>query len=237
MSSYSVCIVLAPLQGTIQAQQMLQSQSAKRRQAKEQQERKRVLSEGGDPDEAILRKQRIESFELSREAFLKKQNERQVEIVNKLLEEEKALKKSEVKLSKSHWRSRQDEPHPSKKIPSKKRRRVKQLSPITYEEDAPAISDPNEMFEDIDTKPESEPLQEPSGPTEGRKILDHHDGATLIEPEIRGLWEKDTKTVSIVKKERSKMETVMMQEAMEKLKKSNVTKQVVAGREFKVSSF
>ncbi len=217
---------------------MLQSHSAKKREAAEEQERKRVLAEGGDPDEAILRKRKIESFELTREAFLKKKNERQVEIVNKLLAEEKALKKSEARLSKSHWHNRSDGPHHSKKQLSKGTHRGKQLPPtIIDDEDTPTIIDSIErtISEDIDTKIEPVPPQQPPSPAEGRTILED-DTRTLVEPEIRGLWDKSQKSTNTVKKDRSKMEEKMMQEAMNKLKKSNVTKQVVAGREFKVSN-
>ena len=101
---------------------MLKTEKSKKRQIQDQREREQVLSEGGNPDETFLRRQRKESFELNKESFLKRQNERQVEIINRLLEEEKMLKKIEKKIAKSHWHERQECPHPSKRLSSKKRR-------------------------------------------------------------------------------------------------------------------
>ena len=219
---------------------MLKSESTKQKQAQEQREREKIQSEGGNPDEVLLRKQRVESFGLSKEAFLKKQSERQVEIINKLLEEEKMLKKAEEKLSKSHWYGKQQCPHPSKRLSSKKPRRVKSLQrhSATSPDKASPIDkavEPITLSErDLSTSPvvHEDTLKE--GKVHPEQIAITNKEESLAEPEIRGLWEKGQSSVGMIKRERSKVEEEMMREAMDKLKKSNVIKQVVAGREFKV---
>ncbi len=208
---------------------MLKSEGAKKKAVKDRIERERILSEGGNPDQAFLRKQRIESFELSKEAFLKKQNEGKVEIINKLLEEEKILKKS---AAKSHSHSPQESSRKLSKL--KKTSKTNQLSTTTHEE-VPTIRDPEDKL--ISVSGNDEPVLDshrlPSSQDGG--VSGRGDGeAILVEPDIRGLWDQGHGSVGVVKRERSKVEVEMMEEALDKLKRSNITKQVVAGREFKV---
>ncbi len=196
------------------------SESARKKAASERIERERILSEGGNPDEAFLRKQRIESFEQSKEAFVKKQNEKQVEIINKLLEEEKTAKKS---ASKSHS-------HGRKLSSSKKTHKTKQLISTTHEE-TPVIKDPEDKL--ISVSGNNDDSRQVPSSQDGVSLCGDRE-ALLVEPEIRGLWDKAQSSVGVVKRERSKMEVAMMQETLDKLKRSKITKQVVAGREFKV---
>ena len=222
---------------------MLKSEGAKKKAVKDRIERERILSEGGNPDQEFLRKQRIESFELSKEAFLKKQNEGKVEIINKLLEEEKILKKS---AAKSHSHSPQESSRKLSKL--KKTSKTNQLSTTTHEE-VPTIRDPEDKL--ISVSGNDEPVLGSHGlpSSHGDGVSGRGDGvsgrgdgvsgrgdgeAILVEPDIRGLWDQGHGSVSVVKRERSKVEVEMMEEALDKLKRSNITKQVVAGREFKV---
>ena len=251
------------LQSTIQAQQMLKTEKSKKRQVQDRRERERILSEGGNPDETFLRRQRMESFELNKESFRKRQNERQVEIINRLLDEEKMLKKIENKIAKSHWHERQECPHPTKRLSSKKRRarriKYRDSDGISDHEGAPGINDTNEtdgigrdssinktVFDQ--SSDEGEPIRPHPGDTHREVVatrlnpVDDGGAESLAEPEIRGLWD-ETQFLSkaggdndgVPRRHRSKAELDMMRNAMDKLKKSSVIKQVAAGKEFKVS--
>ena len=102
-------------QGTMQAQQMLRNEENKKVKEEERRERERILAEGGNPEEVFLMRKRANQFEKEKKDFKEKQNQRQLEIVSKLLEEEKLQKRLERVQSKSHWHSRQQRPHPSKR--------------------------------------------------------------------------------------------------------------------------
>ena len=91
------------LQGTMQAQQNLQREKERQQKRSEVAERERILVEGGNPDQELLKRQRVEGFKKKRESFEHRQRERQVAIVARLLEEAKAQRKSEKKMAKAHW--------------------------------------------------------------------------------------------------------------------------------------
>ena len=131
-------------QGTIQAQQKLRNEQAKRMKESERLERERILVEGGNPEEIFLMRQRATQFEKERKKFRAKQNQRQLEIVTKLVEEEKVQKRLEKERSKSHWHWRQEKPHPSKRNlhgGTKKRKKddvINDQSDISNDKDYPA---------------------------------------------------------------------------------------------------
>lgn len=213
---------------------MLKSETAKKKAARELIERERILSKGGNPDQIFLRKQRVKSLELSKEAFLKKQTERQVEIINKLLEEEKKLKKAEKTFSKSHWHSRQECPHPTKRLSRKKPHRVKYIAHTSdiQEDNIPSSSTSDEVIHEKNDNKAVQYKVETSATKPAVSTIGV-DEANLVEPDIRGLWEGQS-SPSVRSKEQSKIKAEKMTVAMEKLKKSIVRKQVVTGREFKV---
>ena len=96
-----------PPQGTMQAQQNLQNEKERQRKLSKLAERERILAEGGNPDQELLKRQRVEEFEKKRESFECRQRERQVAIVGQLLEEAEAQQRAERKTAKAHWHGRQ----------------------------------------------------------------------------------------------------------------------------------
>lgn len=74
----------------------LQARDSKLRLEKEEEElkeRQEILAQGLNPDEELTRRKRIRQFEKDKEAYERRQRERQVEIVDNILKEEKQMKK------------------------------------------------------------------------------------------------------------------------------------------------
>ena len=233
---------------------MLKQKKVLKQQAEEEEERKKILEEKGVPEEHFLRKQRLEQFQSMLSLFKQKQKERKLNIVEKLLREDKLNKQSQPGLHKGHTKT------------SGRRTKAKESS-------NPALLSSNKLASDGGSGDvELQGLQESSSSDSDTEKLtpDTPQGkhmSTLIEPEIRGLWEKSPKpthlrefskpslTVTLSggeggstevgsipagertqgpKKGPSKAEVMIMKKAMEKLKRSKVSKQIAAGREFKV---
>ncbi|KAK2547953.1 Cilia- and flagella-associated protein 74 [Acropora cervicornis] len=95
----------------------LQARDAKKRLEKEEEElleRQEILAEGLNPDEELTRRKRIRQFEKDKEAYERRQRERQVEIADSIMKEEKQMKKRY-----------QQQPH---LWPDKQRERVKRIN-------------------------------------------------------------------------------------------------------------
>lgn len=243
-------------QSTIQAQHMLKSKTLKKKHAQDSRERERILLEGGNPDETLLRRQRIESFDLNKKSFLKQQNERHVDIINLLLEEEEIRKKNEKKLLKPQWHERQKYSYPSKsKSLSTKKKRTKRDSVDISEADG---SDKKASGNETSTKTartdedhlkivtnDDLSLDEDEigrkGRTKTLKSADEEGTESLAEPEIRGLWDQTESSRNVegdtTGRYKTKSELEMTRNALNRLAKTNVIKQVAAGREFKVSTY
>ena len=250
-------------QGTIQALQVLKSEQNKKIKELEKRERERIVADGGNPEEVFLRRQRADQFEKERQKFKEQQDQRQLEIVTRLLEEERVQKRLKKDQSKSHWHGRQKtKPHPSKKnlVDGGKSRRKRnevdsELSGTGDERDGDEGEggDGSEIevtFEDEDKVRRPDKGSSSSDEGDGSEKVDDItlealDEENLLEPEIKGLWEtapvikkKESVHADVgearMKREKSKAEIEMMQRAMEKLKKSAIITQVAGGREFKV---
>jgi hypothetical protein len=146
--------------------------------------------------------------------------------------------------SKSHWHSRQQRPHPSKRNlqTGAKKRKKREISDdqsvlasnatLDVQEEGVAMSEEVKMEE----KSRSKLLAVDSSDEEfDGDLLDH---SSFDKPENKGddpvVWREEGEGEGLVKREKSKAELEMMQRAMEKLKKSAIIKQVAGGREFKV---
>ena len=236
-------------QGTMQAQQMLRNEESKKLKEEERKERERIVAEGGNPEEVFLMRKRASQFEKEKKEFKEKQNQRQMEIVSKLLEEEKLQKRLEKVQSKSHWHSRQQRPHPSKRnLQAGTRKRKKRE--ISDDQSVPTSNAEQDVQEGdavneakSEEKSKRKQLAVDSSDEEfGGDLLDHSslDKAkdSRVEPMIKGEDPvvKKREGEGAIKREKSKAEIEMMQRAMEKLKKSAIIKQVAGGREFKVGN-
>ena len=243
---------------------MLVHENERKQRKLEKAERDQILSEGGNPDEVFLKRQRIETFKKTKHAFTKKQRERQLQIVSQLLEESQMQKKLETKFSKAHWHNREQAPHPSKRsLHLQKKRKVTTQydgsGAVVTEGEVPAIESKGEEEVSVGKPVEGEKKKDVHfDSSDEESHLDEHlreiqttskltSEENLAEPEIQGLWEKK-RTVTLSGggegrgeggrgggKVESKAEREMREGAMEKLRKSVVVKQVAAGREFKVS--
>jgi hypothetical protein len=146
--------------------------------------------------------------------------------------------------SKSHWHSRQQRPHPSKRNlqAGAKKRKKREISDeqrvlasnatLDVQEVGIAVSEEAKMEE----KSRSKLLAVDSSDEEfDGDLLDR---SSLDKPENKGddlvVWREEGESEGLVKREKSKAELEMMQRAMEKLKKSAIIKQMAGGREFKV---
>ena len=231
-------------QGTMQAQQMLRTEQSKKLKEEEKRERERILAEGGNPEEVLLMRKRASQFEKEKQELKVKQNQRQLEIVSKLLEEGKMQKRLERVTSKSHWHARQQKPHPSKRNlhAGAKKRKKRDVS------DDQSIGSDNQEIDDtvneakLEEESKSRQLAKDSSDEEfdgdllGDIMLSGLDKDSRMELEIKGEDPvvKKGDGEGPVKREKSKVEMEMMKRAMDKLKKSAIIKQVAGGREFKV---
>lgn len=241
------------VQDTIQALQLLKHEKERKEQIKKDNEWKEILEDGGNPEEVFLRRKRLQQFHDKLDEFKKRQRERKLDIVVKLLEEEKSLRREMKRISPEKMHKI---PYPIKldslihKIKKKKKRRRKKKS------DELTVSEEGEMKIDEAT-PESESSnEEETAEEEKKKPLVHVPQSSksiksIMEPEIRGLWEKDPAIkdtlpscrevildkegkCKVEKRGPSKAEQQIMKRTLTNLRKSITVKQVAAGREFKV---
>ena len=193
-----VCLCVC-VQATIQALQLLKNERDRKKRSEEESLREKALMRGEDPNEAILRRKREMDESKKRTKFEKNRRKRHVEIVSRLLQEEKARKRSEKMAAKPHWqgrwtlegaqqiRSGQRESHHRPK-PHQGFKNVEEDILLGEEDGNPTISgneaDPEgnlNSSDDDENKIECEGGNEGEG--EGREL-----GETLAEPEINGLW-------------------------------------------------
>ena len=229
-------------------------------------EKKEVLEDNGIPEEYFLRKKRLQQFQDMLKQFKKKQEERKFDIIEKLIKEERMNKEQKQRQS-------QVKPTIQRKGGRVPRRATDiGFSGVHLEAVHAALTGTRleagpERREGEEEKGKGEeeggqrlPPSEPSSDTE--ELADYFKRrkpttASVIEPEIRGLWDQQqqasggggkeggeegggeeggsTSDDRPLKREKSKAEITMMENAMDKLRKSKITKQIAAGKEFKVS--
>lgn len=239
------------------------------------------MEDSGIPEEYFLRKKRLQQFQDMLEQFKKKQEERKFEIVEKLIKEEKMNKQMKKTVS-------QEQSYHSKSTGVRRKRIRESLAAPTgasgetstdISTDAHTDTDPNTNIDaNTDTNTEGMANEEegPESPGEQHSPSESTSDTeepingggvgktSVVEPEIRGLWEPLGRHKGVwspgkhaggsgdgeegagegsggdgqekaLKREASKAEVQMMKKAMDKLRKSKITKQIAAGKEFKVS--
>ena len=85
---------------------MLREVKDRREKACEEERRRQAVLDSKNPDEVVLQEMRAREFTRKKADFEENRKQRQLEIVAKLLEEEKAKKKKEKLASKDHWKGR-----------------------------------------------------------------------------------------------------------------------------------
>ena len=226
--------------------------------------RAQAIARGENPDEVMLRRQREKEESRKRAKFEEKRREKHMEIVTQLLEEDKMKSRSEKKVGRADWQGHwpHDATHQSVTRKRGEKHREKNLHGINTkhtekdEGENPVISGNDEaVYERGGGETTSDESDDDDNEGEGGR----GEGAsseTLAQPEINGLWNLHSGTTARQpleeeekeegkgedggrerrRKERSKLEQQTLTHVVENLRQSIVKKQVVAGREFKVSS-
>ncbi|XP_062567016.1 cilia- and flagella-associated protein 74-like isoform X4 [Saccostrea cucullata] len=228
---------------------------------KEEEERQQILQKGGNPDEILLIRKRIEEFERQKNEFENEKKLKQATIMEKILVEEDRLKKrkkqqphlwTDVKSDKSKIMG------PQKKKPLKIFRELTDSSIFDEDfmkENTYIIDGPEEQATQREEGKESM-RAETSG--EDKKITplpidssdssdaesDGEEKVDLAVPEFEGLWDqhkpyrvpKDTES-TLKLPNGSKMEKEILEKVLDKHRQGIVVKQVAAGREFQGCPF
>ena len=85
---------------------MLREKKNRREKAREEEQRRQAVLNGENPDEVLLREKRAREFTKRKTDFEENRKQRHLEIVARLLEEEKVKKRNERLASKDHWKGR-----------------------------------------------------------------------------------------------------------------------------------
>ena len=230
----------------MKAQQLLKQEKQHRQFVKDEEERKKILEENGNPEEVFLRRKRMQQFKEKLAEYKKRQRDRKLDIVARLLSEENSIRK------------RKKQNLAKKKEKKQKIQQAQVAEPLTTsskDKDAVEEVDSSRIGAQLSSEIHSD-LYNDGTVVEPHPLMD----CNIIEPEIRGLWDKTSviDKVSLPSKsdesmlerewstkllgedfkwenrKSSKTEQMMMKEAMGKLRKSIIIKQVAGGKEFKV---
>ncbi|XP_031553439.1 cilia- and flagella-associated protein 74-like, partial [Actinia tenebrosa] len=234
----------------LRALQARDAKLAREREEEEQQEREELLAQGLNPNEVMTRRKRIRQFERDKEAFEKRQRERQIEIAENILKEEKQLKKR-YQQQPQLWPDKQRER--SKRIT---RRRPKPKffkstsgsSSMEYSADVEDTGDQRFGGRLVAVSSDDDDFS-PYGETSRDEAKGGDSDADVTEdlavPEFKGLWEdtgdkgvhNKTSKLKFTNQLPSKMEQDIMDRSLMKQRAGIVQKQVAAGREFKGCAF
>ncbi|XP_077980899.1 cilia- and flagella-associated protein 74-like isoform X2 [Glandiceps talaboti] len=227
-------------------------------------ERLELLESGKNPDEIMLRKKRYKNFEAEKEEFDADQRDKQVEIVSRILKEEKQMKKRMQQYPQLWPESKRDRERAKRLGRPKRKARIGIIhetsgsSSMEYSadvEEAAPVRDPSSMAAfkpssklttvSSDDDDDFSPYGVTSRDEKGESDSEDRD-ETLAKPEFQGLWDKRHKAYKVPKDDdqkftlshyQSKMEREMMTEALEKHRSGAVKKQIAAGKEFKGCPF
>jgi hypothetical protein len=215
----------------------LRQEQERRQQLRDNLERKKVLEENGVPEEHFLRKKRLQEFQSMLDGYKKKKEERSLDIVEKLLREDKLKRKHRPVRSASRKTARRE----VLTAPSSTRGRAAPDS--TLPDEGGVVECDN--VESSDSASDTEVLGDCEHALQDQALV------TIVEPEIRGLWDKHPTVIVSPKpgpgevgeeeasqhqadrRKASKAEILIMKKAMEKLKDSKIQEQVAAGKKFK----
>lgn len=180
---------------------MLQEERNKKIRQREQQLRTQAVLRGDNPDEVMLRKKREKEESKKRSEFEEKRREKHLEIVTKLLEEEKMKKRSEKMAEVAHWQGRWP-PEVAQQSVTKQRegeqktklRGLKKSKQMKNDEgENPVISSNNEAVPGMDREVVESADESNDGRGEGERG-ERDDDDSLAQPEIKGLWSFQTET-------------------------------------------
>lgn len=202
-----VCSFFSPcLQGTIQALQVLRGERDQRERVLEKEQRKQAVLDGENPDEVLLRKKRAKEFSKKKAEFEENRKQNHLEIVAKLLDEQKLKKRTEILASKSHWKGRwpldgarqSDEVRQNEHVRKRKNKfqqRNTVHSPLGGDGDNPLIGANQTGKEEGGGNLESsdEEVHVHVGLMRECDIASSDFDETLTKPEIDGLWSQEAR--------------------------------------------
>ncbi|XP_013404073.1 cilia- and flagella-associated protein 74-like, partial [Lingula anatina] len=219
----------------------------------EERERQRILEEGGNPEEALLREKRQAEFDKLKEQHESRQRQHQVEIAQRILLEEQRMKKRMIQQPQL-WNDPKREK--AKRVAPHKRRKLRifQESESSSHEYSGDVEDENRPPMDariqMDSSDEEKGVHSSPYGTISRAELPDSDSETeanvdLAKPEFEGMWDKhkpyrvpkDAAEPIIKHPGASKMEQDIMVKVLDRHRENIVSKQVAAGREFKGCPF
>ena len=196
--------------GAIAARQLLRSEQERRRKKGEEEERDGIVARGGNPSEVALRKKRATEFKETKEAFESRKQERQLEIVAKLLEEEKLSKRRRGHTSKAvphsqqlsligkwqahkkrkeEWSRNKSEDQPKDEGGTFEKDRHKDGRGTFVEEDTPGEGEVPSRQAGLDGDTEMTSSESEDGDLGVVQDTGASKEDSLAEPEIRGLWD------------------------------------------------
>ncbi|XP_066929117.1 cilia- and flagella-associated protein 74-like isoform X2 [Clytia hemisphaerica] len=242
----------------ISAVQARDTYKKKQEDTKEKDERQKLLLMGENPDEVVTRRKRIRQFERDKEAFERKQREREIEIVNKIVTEEKQMKRR-YQQQPQLWPENRPRRMPRKR--SKPRFAPSSGSEsMEYGGDVEDVGGKISYLHKFSTDEEAE--FSPYGATtrDDERTTDENDNSldeieihdqddmeeNLAQPEFKALWESSANQRMASEKmaawksgphKYSKYEQEMMKTALAKQRLNVVQQQIAAGREFKGPAF
>ena len=235
---------------------MLRREQNRRLQLKQEREREDIVEQHGVPEEHFLRKKRLDEFLHTSESNKKQQKDRRLHIVQKLLREEKVkrqVKRKHAPLSDQTLTTT-----------SKKKKRRSLTAPLGGKEEEEEVDQVVEGKDKVEKREgaglSDDSMSDTEMLAECKQVLRDKALTNIVEPEIRGLWDKtpalklrpsSADTVGggelqeasstdtqhgVARRKASKAELRILKKAMEKLKSSKVQEQVAAGKKFKASS-
>ncbi|XP_033763578.1 cilia- and flagella-associated protein 74-like isoform X1 [Pecten maximus] len=226
---------------------------------KEELERRRILSEGGNPDEVMLIRKRIQDVERAKTDFHLDQKSKQAAIMDKILLEEDRMRKRKKQLP-NLWVDPQKEKTkivgPMKKKPL---RVFKEMDGTSLFDETEAggvrfdMAEIEKMAEDaadreVDALTKDSEVEKPTPLPDSSDSSDAESDEELkldlAEPEFEGLWDQH-KPYKVPKDSEStlklpgatKMDREIMTKVLDKHRSGIILKQVAAGREFQGCPF
>uniref|UniRef100_H2YXK3 Abnormal spindle-like microcephaly-associated protein ASH domain-containing protein n=1 Tax=Ciona savignyi TaxID=51511 RepID=H2YXK3_CIOSA len=211
----------------------------KKRDSAELLERNRVLREGGNPQQVLLRRKKKEKFEKEKLEFEAKQKVNRTEIVSSILKEKENIER----------RKKQQElkPIPKPSIHTKIELTKDDKPVFLQQEKYMQQSIQEREIDSVSSSSVQDVPQSSSAVTIRKKPVvadDSEDEEDLAQPEFEGMWGQGHKAYKVPKEEAglkpiggTKMEHEIMKKTLAKHRDGIIVQQVAAGREFKGKPF
>ncbi|KAK7093572.1 cilia- and flagella-associated protein 74-like [Littorina saxatilis] len=215
------------------------------RQAKEE-ERRRILAEGGNPDQVMLIRKRLSAQKKQRKQIETVQTQREMEIMNRILTEEKSMRKRK-KLHPQLWKEPTLENSlrvaPQKPMPVKffedYVKRTTGAGPTSTKPLLRSVTADEDEKQDEEKDFVEDPFPRRHSTDSSDSDRDEAEVENLAKPEFEGLWEqhkpyKPPKDLASVAGPpgSSKMDKEILQKTLQKHRQGIIVKQVAAGKEF-----